>query len=36
VPFTAALETTTETPMPLAHEVNLTWILGFIDLAAGL
>lgn len=35
VPYTAALETTTRTPMPLAHEVNLTWIRGFIDLAAG-
>jgi hypothetical protein len=35
VPFAAALETTTDTPLPLAHQVNLAWILGFIDLAAG-
>jgi succinylglutamate desuccinylase/aspartoacylase family protein len=35
VPFTAALETTTRTPLPRAHEVNLIWIRGFIDLAAG-
>jgi hypothetical protein len=36
VPFAAALETTTDTPLPVCHEVNLTWIRGFIDLAAGL
>lgn len=36
VPFTAALETTTQTPLALCHEVNLVWIRGFIDLAAGL
>jgi hypothetical protein len=36
VPFTAALETTTDTPLALAHQVNLAWILGFIDLAGGL
>jgi hypothetical protein len=36
VPFAAALETTTSTPMPVCHQVNLAWILGFIDLAAGL
>jgi predicted deacylase len=34
VPFTAALETTTATPLPRSHEVNLIWIRGFIDLAA--
>lgn len=34
VPFTAALETTTATPMATAHQVNLIWIRGFIDLAA--
>jgi hypothetical protein len=35
VPFAAALETTTATPLDVCHEVNLTWIRGFIDLAAG-
>jgi hypothetical protein len=35
VPFTAALETTTQTPLDKSHEVNLIWIRGFIDLAAG-
>lgn len=34
VPYTAALETTTQTPMFRAHEVNLIWIRGFIDLVA--
>lgn len=34
VPHTAALETTTRTPMPSCHAVNLIWIRGFIDLAA--
>jgi hypothetical protein len=34
VPFTAALETTTETALHEAHEVNLIWIRGFIDLIA--
>jgi predicted deacylase len=34
VPYTAAIETTTETPWPLAAEINLIWIRGFIDLAA--
>jgi predicted deacylase len=34
VPWAAALETTTRTPLPLSHEVNLTWIHGFIDLCA--
>ena len=34
VPYTAAIETTTETPWPLADEINLIWIRGFIDLAA--
>jgi predicted deacylase len=36
VPYTAAIETTTQTPAPLADEVNLIWIYGFIDLVAGL
>jgi hypothetical protein len=35
VPFTAALETTTQTPLARSHEVNLLWIRGFIDLVAG-
>ena len=35
VPYTAAIETTTETPGPLADEINLIWIRGFIDLAQG-
>lgn len=35
VRFTAALETTTTSPLDHAHRVNLAWILGFIDLAAG-
>jgi hypothetical protein len=34
VPYTAAIETTTETPAALADEINLIWIRGFIDLAA--
>jgi len=34
-PFTAALETTTDTPLPACHQINLAWIRGFIDLAAG-
>lgn len=34
VPYTAALETTTQTPMAQSHAVNLIWIKGFIDLAA--
>ena len=34
VPYTAALETTTQTPLSQAHEVNLIWIRGFIDLVA--
>lgn len=34
VPFTAALETTTRTPMSACHQVNLLWIRGFVDLAA--
>lgn len=34
VPFTAAIETTTETPHALADEINLIWIRGFIDLLA--
>jgi hypothetical protein len=36
VPYTAALETTTRTPLGLSHEVNLIWIRGFIDLIARL
>lgn len=34
VPFTAAIETTTETPRALADEINMIWIRGFIDLVA--
>jgi hypothetical protein len=34
VPYTAALETTTSTPLASSHAVNLLWIRGFIDLAA--
>ena len=34
VPYTAALETTTRTPLALCHAVNLIWIRGFIELAA--
>lgn len=34
VPYAAALETTTATPMQTCHQVNLIWIRGFIDLAA--
>ncbi len=34
VPYTAALETTTRTPLASCYEVNLIWIRGFIDLAA--
>ncbi len=33
VPFTAAIETTTDTPWALADEINLLWARGFIDLA---
>lgn len=35
VPYCAALETTTRAPMSACHRVNLVWIHGFIDLAAG-
>ena len=35
VPFTAAIETTTDTPAPLADENNPLWARGFIDLASG-
>jgi predicted deacylase len=35
VPFTAALETTTRTRPDVSHAINLIWIKGFIDLAAG-
>ena len=34
VPYTAAIETTTDTPTALADEINLIWTRGFIDLAA--
>lgn len=34
VPYTAALETTTHTPLASCHAVNLLWIRGFIELAA--
>jgi hypothetical protein len=33
-PFTAAIETTTETPLAQADAINLIWIRGFIDLVA--
>jgi predicted deacylase len=35
VPFAAALETTTRTRREDANAINLIWIRGFIDLAAG-
>jgi hypothetical protein len=35
VRYTAALETTTQTPGPLSDEVNMIWIRGFIELVAG-
>jgi hypothetical protein len=34
VPFTAAIETTTDTPAALADEINLIWARGFIELAS--
>jgi hypothetical protein len=34
VPYAAALETTTRTPLASCHVVNLIWIRGFIELAA--
>jgi len=34
VPYTAAIETTTDTPRALADEINLIWVRGFMDLAA--
>lgn len=34
VPYCAALETTTHSPMEACHRVNLVWIHGFIELAA--
>ena len=34
VPYAAALETTTRTPLEASHAINLIWIRGFIDLAA--
>ena len=35
VPYTAAIETTTDTPSELADEINLIWARGFIELARG-
>jgi predicted deacylase len=35
VAYTAALETTTQTPMVACHQINLIWVRGFIELAAG-
>jgi hypothetical protein len=32
--YCAALETTTRTPLPACHQVNLIWIRGFIELIA--
>lgn len=34
VPYTAALETTTVTPREVCHRVHLTWLHGFLELAA--
>lgn len=34
VPHAACLETTTVTPLPRAHAVNLVWLRGFIELVA--
>jgi hypothetical protein len=34
VPYTAVLETTCETPLEVCHRVNLSWLRGFVDLAA--
>jgi Succinylglutamate desuccinylase / Aspartoacylase family len=34
VPYTAAIETTTDTPWARADEVNLIWLRGFVDLAS--
>ena len=34
VPFCAALETTTHTPLASSHAINLIWLRGFIELAA--
>jgi hypothetical protein len=34
VRYTAAIETTTDTPRALADEINLIWVRGFIELAA--
>ncbi|MET0401293.1 MAG: hypothetical protein ABW123_02775 [Cystobacter sp.] len=34
VPYTVALETTTQTPLEACHAINLIWVRGFIDLAA--
>jgi hypothetical protein len=34
VPYTAAIETTTETPKELSDQINLIWIYGFVDLVA--
>jgi len=34
VPYAAALETTTRTPLEACHTINRLWVRGFIDLAA--
>jgi hypothetical protein len=34
VRYTAAIETTTDTPVELSDTINLIWVRGFIDLAA--
>lgn len=34
VRYAAALETTTATPLPTCHAINLVWLRGFIELAA--
>jgi len=33
-PYTAAIETTTDTPSARAQEINLIWVRGFVDLAS--
>jgi hypothetical protein len=34
VPYTAAIETTTDTPWERADEINMIWVRGFVDLVA--
>jgi predicted deacylase len=34
VPHVAVLETSTRTPLERCHAINLTWMLGFVDLVA--